>query len=821
VALQLGELSIALELDNTRLRTGMAAAKRELEGLPPVAQREMVNVTRVMDGEGRKAGGKLAQGINAGLVRNSPLIVAGITGALAAGAPAVLAGASLMFGGIGIAAATQNDEVRAAFAGLRNLVVGELGAIGQPMADILPTIADQLGTAFLRAEPQIIRAVSAVAPQIQALTGDIVTMGENALPGMVRAAERSGPVMEGLGSFLESTGQGLGDFFDAISEHSPAAGESFEALGQIVGDLLPTLGELLGHGVELATVVLPPLADAMGLVRDVAEDLGPALPYVAAGFLALRAASGLAGGLQSLAGSLRNVGTEGGFVNRSTSGVARGMSALGSALPILGIGLAAAGEGMRQADEQISEFADNLLKGGAAAAETERMFAAIGNSDVGAEVIAKTRAEVDSYIASLSPLEQAQLRVDQAQANVNHAVGVFGENSPQAKAATDDYAAAQATLADEAAKVELAVSGVTQAMIDQANQALAAIDSGFAYQNSLNGLEDAQADLNTALKEHGPNSEEAQRASLALAEQNYRTALAFGQQQADMSGAAEGSAEYARIVQETALQELYRLRDAAGPEMRGALEEQIRMLEASGVSLESTAVQAQATADRMKGLGHEVQTVPGYKGVIIDAPTEDQKQRIRDLGYNVQTLPDGDIYVSLPNAGGVEQDLQKLARARFTSIYVRTVTDAWGTSRPQTAGGANFVGPVQAKGGIVHAYAGGGIELSPMSGGIAQVVAPNTWRVIGDRVTDDEAYIPINQDARSHSILAATAQRMGYGLQEMADGGLIGAAAGGGDLRGLEITGTLAFDPDGMVRIIDGRIVGALTGAVQRARNNA
>jgi hypothetical protein len=40
-----------------------------------------------------------------------------------------------------------------------------------------------------------------------------------------------------------------------------------------------------------------------------------------------------------------------------------------------------------------------------------------------------------------------------------------------------------------------------------------------------------------------------------------------------------------------------------------------------------------------------------------------------------------------------------------------------------------------------------------MRGGIAQIVPPNTWRVIGDRVRDDEAYIPINNDPRSHAIL--------------------------------------------------------------------
>jgi hypothetical protein len=80
-----------------------------------------------------------------------------------------------------------------------------------------------------------------------------------------------------------------------------------------------------------------------------------------------------------------------------------------------------------------------------------------------------------------------------------------------------------------------------------------------------------------------------------------------------------------------------------------------------------------------------------------------------------------------------------------------------------------------AQGGIVQAMRDGGVlgmargsyaGLTPMSGAIAQIVKPNTWRVIGDRVKDNEAYIPINRTARSRAILEATANAMGFGLQD-------------------------------------------------------
>jgi hypothetical protein len=67
---------------------------------------------------------------------------------------------------------------------------------------------------------------------------------------------------------------------------------------------------------------------------------------------------------------------------------------------------------------------------------------------------------------------------------------------------------------------------------------------------------------------------------------------------------------------------------------------------------------------------------------------------------------------------------------------------------------------------------------------VAQVVPPQTWRVVGDRMRGDEAYIPIDASPRSQTILAETAQRMGYALMPqqqqpvgMAAGGIVGPRA--------------------------------------------
>lgn len=738
-ALTVGELSVSLELDHDRFRQQLDNAKRALEGLPPAAQREFVKVTRVADREGRAAGGKLAQGLNQGLIRASPLIVAGVSGALAAGAPAVLAGASLMFAGVGIAAAAQNDEVRAAFAGVRDVVLDEVDAIGQPFADVLPGIADQIGAAFLRMEPQIIGAVSAVVPHIEGLTDSALAMAENALPGMVRAAENAGPVMAGLGSFLETAGTAVGEFFGGLSEHGPAAGQALASLGDIVGSLVPTLGVFLGQGAELAATVLPPLASALGLVADVAQDLGPVLPAIAAGLAALKIGGVVSGGMQSLSGRLATVAQNAAFatyelggmdrrgmsvasagasrMSRAVAGIGEGVGKLGAVLPGVGVLMAMFAAKMAEAEQAEQRWATGLLEGGAAAdaaaAQAEEASGRYTDSWVGSlsrtldewagitPTIDDARAANDEYLATLTPLERAQALATQAQNNYTDAVARHGQESPQAKAALTAYNDASNEAERQAGQTEMALSGVTQAMVDQANQALAAIDSSFGYQNSLNQLEDAQTAVNDALKEHGPNSEEAQRAQLGLEEQSYRTALAFGQQQADMSGAAEGSAEYARIMQETALQELYRLRDAAGPQLAGALNQQIAMLEASGVSLQGTSAETRQTADRMRDLASGVREVPGFKGVTINAPTEDQRRRIQDLGYRVETLPDGSVYV-VADTADAEREIAWLTRVRRAQIQMTVAMQGRQTTGAFAATGGAL------EGGRFHRYQVGG-----------------------------------------------------------------------------------------------------------------
>ena len=73
----------------------------------------------------------------------------------------------------------------------------------------------------------------------------------------------------------------------------------------------------------------------------------------------------------------------------------------------------------------------------------------------------------------------------------------------------------------------------------------------------------------------------------------------------------------------------------------------------------------------------------------------------------------------------------------------------------------------------------GGIDLMPMAAGgvhsnIAEMVKPNTWRVVGDRMDVDEAFIPLDGSKRSWKIMMEALTRM-PGMIPMAKGGITSA----------------------------------------------
>lgn len=162
-----------------------------------------------------------------------------------------------------------------------------------------------------------------------------------------------------------------------------------------------------------------------------------------------------------------------------------------------------------------------------------------------------------------------------------------------------------------------------------------------------------------------------------------------------------------------------------------------------------------------------VDAVPDQKITVTHAVTAEAIRRLNELGYMVNTFPDGRTEI-IADTIGAQRQLDAFIRANYNRLIgVRVdIHEPGGGYRP---GGTGL-----ARGGLIETYANGGFhKLTPMRAGLAQIVPPNTWRVVGDRIRDDEAYIPINRSSRSTVLLEETARRMGYQLlRRYADGGI-------------------------------------------------
>lgn len=121
----------------------------------------------------------------------------------------------------------------------------------------------------------------------------------------------------------------------------------------------------------------------------------------------------------------------------------------------------------------------------------------------------------------------------------------------------------------------------------------------------------------------------------------------------------------------------------------------------------------------------------------------------------------------------------------------------------------------KALGGIMTPFAQGGMQ--PMAGGTAEIVAPNTFRLIGDRMTGDEAYIPLVKSARSIAILGEAAKRLGFSLVPMLRGGLL-ALADGAIGTATATPATAAASP-GAALVLDPASVDLFTVAAQTLVN--
>ncbi|HWU12113.1 MAG TPA: phage tail tape measure protein [Streptomyces sp.] len=221
--------------------------------------------------------------------------------------------------------------------------------------------------------------------------------------------------------------------------------------------------------------------------------------------------------------------------------------------------------------------------------------------------------------------------------------------------------------------------------------------------------------------------------------------------------------------------------------------------------------------------------IPPDKPIQVRTLSEDAKAKLEELGYKVVTTPNNVTITANSDAANRELNafLNRPATKTVTVVY--------------SEGKSLGVGPmaVNHDGNYLMPMAAGGLAaagLKPMAAGIASIVPPNTWRVVGDRMDVPEAYIPLNRSLRSQAILARAANEMGFDLiRRFAVGGIAtqtGQAVAASlmetgaatvnvqmpSLEGLAITGRLLVDERGFASIVDGRVERALSATAREVQ---
>lgn len=357
-----------------------------------------------------------------------------ISGILIAGAPAAFAGATALFGGIGLAATASSNQVKVAWTSTWQSILADTRKMSAPFIQVHQNMAEAVRAAFVQSSSEIATALRASAPLVEQFTNSLLRAAQSALPGIAIAIERAGPAMAGLGEMLVEIGQGVGAFFDEVSEHSAAAGTAAAEFGEAVSELLPTLGDLLGLGAEVASTVLPLLTGGFSLLRGAIDLLGPVLPVALTGLLAFRAAGHIAPMLRTAAQNMAELTySTDGFRRTMAGGLSTGLSKLSSALPILAIALSLVGAVFQESDEQATAWAQAIRSGGAAADQANRQMNTLASTIVdnitgwkgvvgsiagagsayraSAAAIEDTSEKLKQQWEAMGPLQQAQAKV--------------------------------------------------------------------------------------------------------------------------------------------------------------------------------------------------------------------------------------------------------------------------------------------------------------------------------------------------------------------------------------------------------------------------
>ena len=300
-------------------------------------------------------------------------------------------------------------------------------------------------------------------------------------------------------------------------------------------------------------------------------------------------------------------------------------------------------------------------------------------------------------LAAMTPVEEAQARVDIATKDLNDALKRNPPNSQAVTNASMRLHDAQAALAGETERTNRAEKTQIQNLQDQANAALASLDAQRAAQMSQLQLADAIDQYNADANDGQHTSRQLQEEQLGLvdsARQAAQAAADAAAAQAKQNGATDTATASQGAFLKSLMDTAQKL---TGPAKQAVLD----MITALG----GQQTQAQLTAGAINKLGITVTGLPSSHYIEIDAPTDKQMTALHDLAYVTVTLPNGKVVVSADTNPAIGEIQDLLNYARQQSITYRSTQLA--PLVPGVSGGG-LMGHYAAGG-----YTGDGAKFTP------------------------------------------------------------------------------------------------------------
>lgn len=460
------------------------------------------------------------------------------------------------------------------------------------------------------------------------------------------------------------------------------------------------------------------------------------------------------------------------------------------------------------AQQEASTRSSYTMNGGFSATTAKSQELQSQLQDLNTQLKAATDAE-NNYKQELGPLGLAQARAAQAQKDYNDAISKYGAGSAEAESAAKKLATANAEVTSQQQNLNNAMSltkasmGTFERPAVQLQADLAKIgDQASTDEQKITAMKDALVRLSGGAIPVGDAMEAIDKAmstindkmtsgivasdgygkALLNADGSVRTITKNGQflrdTMTDLRGKfvdaaaaivaqdeAQGkSAEDAKKHAQTVLEQQVPAIEKLGEKMgltKDQVDNALKSMGAWPADLVTTVAtpgvqQAQQAMDILKG---KVLDVPNDHTVHTQALTDQAIQALRDLGLVVTTLPDGTVTIT-GNTSLAYQAAQTLVRD-INGMHATVTVDARGNTSSVhfTATGSTM----SAHGNLLYPMEGGGV-LSPMSGALATMVEPDSWRVVGDNMTVPELFAPLDGSQRTRSFIQQAAEHEGIQL---------------------------------------------------------